>query len=60
MRSKLFALTRATSAGDTPISRWQFQDGYPTYGRTISVNPQHVIVLGVQLIPNGGISSTAM
>jgi hypothetical protein len=28
---KLFALTRTTSPGDTPISRWQFQDGYPTY-----------------------------
>ena len=28
---KLFALTRDTSPGDTPISRWQFQDRYPTY-----------------------------
>ncbi len=28
---KLFALTRTTSPGDTPISRWQFQDTYPTY-----------------------------
>ncbi len=28
---KLFALTRNTSPGDTPISRWQFQDRYPTY-----------------------------
>ncbi len=54
--SKLFALTRATSPGDTPISRWQFQHGYPTYGRTISVNPQHVIVLGVQLNADGGIN----
>jgi hypothetical protein len=26
---KLFALTRATSPGDTPISRWQFQTSYP-------------------------------
>jgi hypothetical protein len=54
--SKLFALTRVTSPGDTPISRWQFQDGYPTYGRTISVNPEHVIVLGVQLTADGGIN----
>jgi hypothetical protein len=28
---KLFALTRNTSPGDTPISRWQFQDHYPVY-----------------------------
>jgi hypothetical protein len=27
----LFALTRTTRPGDTPISRWQFQDGYPVY-----------------------------
>jgi hypothetical protein len=53
---KLFALTRVTSPGDTPISRWQFQDSYPVYGPTITVSRQHVIVLGVQLTPNGGIS----
>jgi len=28
---KLFALTRDGSPGDPPISRWQFQDFYPTY-----------------------------
>ncbi len=28
---KLFALTRYTQQGDTPISRWQFQFGYPYY-----------------------------
>ncbi len=28
---KLFALTRNTQEGDTPISRWQFQFGYPYY-----------------------------
>jgi len=28
---KLFALTRNTRHGDPPISRWQFQDRYPTY-----------------------------
>jgi hypothetical protein len=28
---KLFALTRNTQQGDTPISRWQFQFGYPYY-----------------------------
>ena len=28
---RLFALTRLTSPGDTPIARWQFQTAYPTY-----------------------------
>ena len=28
---KIFALTRNTQQGDTPIARWQFQFGYPTY-----------------------------
>ncbi len=28
---KLFALTRDAQQGDTPISRWQFQAGYPYY-----------------------------
>jgi hypothetical protein len=28
---KIFALTRNTEQGDTPISRWQFQYGYPYY-----------------------------
>jgi len=28
---KIFALTRNTDQGDTPIVRWQFQLGYPTY-----------------------------
>jgi hypothetical protein len=36
---KLFALTRRTSPGDTPIVRWQFQRHFPTvqYGPWISV-----------------------
>ncbi|MGI9006740.1 MAG: hypothetical protein ACR2FU_11205, partial [Streptosporangiaceae bacterium] len=36
---KLFALTRFTSPGDTPIVRWQFQRHYPTvqYGPWVSV-----------------------
>jgi hypothetical protein len=29
--AKLFALTRNTQQGDTAISRWQFQFGYPYY-----------------------------
>jgi len=28
---KVFALTRTTSQGDTPISRWQFQTTFPYY-----------------------------
>jgi len=28
---KLYAVTRVTSAGDTPISRWQFQKTFPYY-----------------------------
>jgi len=28
---KIFALTRNTDQGDTPIWRWQFQTSYPTY-----------------------------
>ena len=35
---KLFALTRDTAPGDTPISRWQFQTTYPRYSDTITVS----------------------
>ena len=28
---KIFALTRNTVEGDTPVKRWQFQNTYPTY-----------------------------
>jgi hypothetical protein len=28
---KIFALTRDTAEGDTPIKRWQFQNHYPVY-----------------------------
>ena len=28
---KIFALTRNTAEGDTPVSRWQFQTSYPSY-----------------------------
>ena len=36
---RLFALTRAPTPGVTPISRWQFQTGYPTYPPWISICP---------------------
>jgi hypothetical protein len=32
---KLFAVTRTTSPGDTPISRWQFQKTYPDRHRAL-------------------------
>ena len=36
---RLFSLTRGPTAGVTPISRWQFQTGYPTYPPWISICP---------------------
>jgi hypothetical protein len=39
---KLFAVTRTTSPGDTPISRWQFQTFFPVY-------PPYVALPGGQL-----------
>ena len=33
---KIFALTRDTAEGDTPISRWQFQTSYPYYNPGIT------------------------
>ena len=35
---KLFALTRNTAPGDTPIWRWQFQVTYPAYPPTITLS----------------------
>ena len=46
---KLFALTRYTSPGDTPIVRWQFQRHFPTvqYGPWISVRNDRIwLMLG--------------
>jgi hypothetical protein len=34
---KIFALTRNTVEGDTPIKRWQFQNTYPTFPPGITV-----------------------
>lgn len=39
---KLFAVARATTPGDTPIARWQFQDSYPQY-------PPYVTIRGGQV-----------
>jgi hypothetical protein len=41
---KLFALTRTSSQGGTPISRWQFQDFYPTYPNWITISHGTIIV----------------
>jgi hypothetical protein len=43
---RLFEVTRVTSPGDTPISRWQFQDSYPSYQNYIRTNRENVIILG--------------
>jgi hypothetical protein len=45
---KLFAVTRVTSQGDTPISRWQFQTSYPTYRPAVGETSSHVIILGLR------------
>jgi hypothetical protein len=39
---KLFALQRVTSPGDTPISRWQFQDSYPQYPPYVTIRSGQV------------------
>ena len=44
---KLFALARTASEGGTPISRWQFQDFYPTYYPWVNVRPDGTVVLGL-------------
>jgi hypothetical protein len=47
--ARLFAVTRVTSPGDTPISRWQFQTSYPSYQNYIRTNPDGVIILGLKV-----------
>ena len=48
---KLFALTRTSSQGGTPISRWQFQRFWPAYGSWVMLGPHQRIVLGLRLSP---------
>jgi hypothetical protein len=50
---RLFALTRKPSAFVTPISRWQFQAGYPVYPPTVNVAANHDIIIGVQRVVYG-------
>ena len=49
--ARLFELHRVTSTGDTPISRWQFQTSYPTYGDSIFLSRGHTIMLGLHFPP---------
>jgi len=51
---KLFAVQRHTSPGDTPISRWQFQTGYPTYGTSIFLAHSGTIKVGLHYAASGG------
>jgi hypothetical protein len=62
---KLFEVHRVTSAGDTPIWRWQFQTGYPQYAPYVTIKNgelqfayqnylQQVVVLGNGLNFGGG------
>jgi hypothetical protein len=47
--ARLFAVTRVTSPGDTPISRWQFQTYYPSYQNYIRTNRDDVIIVGLKV-----------
>jgi hypothetical protein len=51
---KLFALTRTTSPGDTPIWRWQFQTHFPVYPPYVEVRNGLIVVSLAQ----SGISPT--
>jgi hypothetical protein len=52
--TRLFEAHRVTSTGDTPISRWQFQTTYPTYGGSIYLSRDHTIMLGLHFASSGG------
>jgi hypothetical protein len=53
---KLFAITRDTSPGDTPISRWQFHTSYPIYLPTIRLDKAGTMILDLKLGPADGAS----
>ncbi|HUZ37383.1 MAG TPA: hypothetical protein VMV17_13750, partial [Streptosporangiaceae bacterium] len=46
---KLYAVDRVTVAGDTPVSRWQFQRGYPLYP-----NPRYGSPITRQVVARAG------
>jgi hypothetical protein len=45
---RLFALTRDPVESVTPLSRWQFQAGFPTFPPNINLGRGDTIVLGIQ------------
>jgi len=47
---KLFALTRDTSPGDTPIARWQFHGYFPTFPPYVTVQ-NHVLYIALPQEP---------
>ena len=47
----LFGVTRTATQDGTPISRWQFQQSYPSYGNWIMVSRSGVITFGLRLTP---------
>ena len=51
---KIFALTRNTEEGDTPISRWQFQTSYPTYPPGITLRGPNSATLVFKAAGGGG------
>jgi hypothetical protein len=51
---KIFALTRNTVQGDTPIKRWQFQNVYPTYPPGITLTGPHNTATSIFAAAGGG------
>jgi len=52
--TKLFAVARTTSPGDTPISRWQFHTTYPHYLPTVYTDQQGTVIFALKLAVAGG------
>ena len=50
---KLFSLARTSSQAGTPISRWQFQETYPTFPDWVTLGKHHRLVFGLRLQPGG-------
>ena len=48
---KLFALTRDTSPGDTPIWRWEFHGYFPTFGKYVFIQNNTLYVTLPQTAP---------
>jgi hypothetical protein len=48
---KLFALTRDTSPGDTPLWRWQFHGYFPTFGKYVFIQNNTLYVTLPQTAP---------